>query len=141
MPPPSPVRSPVPLRDLLLAQDGVLSAAQARATGLSRQSVRRRVARGEWVDLHPGVLAEATRVPTAAMRVRAAALWAGPSGLVHGPAAACWSGMIDRWPRDVGVTLPAAPGGSRPAASRCGGATCPVPTGPGSGASPSPPRT
>ncbi|MFG1636855.1 type IV toxin-antitoxin system AbiEi family antitoxin domain-containing protein [Pseudonocardia alni] len=57
MPPPSPVRSPVPLRDLLPAQDGVLSAAQARATGLSRQSVRRRVVRGEWVGLHPGVLA------------------------------------------------------------------------------------
>lgn len=116
MSPPSPVRSPVPLRDLLLAQDGVLSAAQARATGLSRQSVRRRVARGEWVDLHPGVLAEATRAPTAAMRIRAAALWAGPSGLVHGPAAACWSGMTDRCPRDIGVTLPRrtrrlAPGG------------------------------
>lgn len=115
--PPAPLPAPsTSLRDLLLAQDGVLSAAQARATGLSRQAVRRRVARGEWVDLHPGVLAEATRVPTAAMRVRAAALWAGPSGLVHGPAAACWSGMTDRCPRDVGVTLPRgtrrlAPGG------------------------------
>lgn len=114
---PAPLPSPsASVRDLLLAQDGVVSVAQALAAGLSRQAVRRRVARGEWVDVHPGVLAEATRVPTATMRIRAAALWAGPRGLVHGPAAASWSRMLDRCPRDVGVTLPRgtrrlAPGG------------------------------
>lgn len=96
----------VRIEDLLRGQDGVVSRDQALRCGLSRQAIRRRVAGGRWVDVHPGVLRDTGHRPTPAGAVRAAGLWAGRGALVDGPAAAYWLGLLDGPPAVVGVTVP-----------------------------------
>jgi hypothetical protein len=41
-----------------------------------------------------------------AARVRAAVLWAGDGAVLAGLAAAWWHGLVERAPRDVGLTVP-----------------------------------
>lgn len=100
----------VDLASVLRDQDGVVTTAQAQACGVSARTVRRRVASGLWRSPHPRVhLADGHRFGPAA-RVRAAWLWAGPSALVSGPAAAYWHGLLDAPPQDVGITVPRSSG-------------------------------
>ena len=95
---------------MLRDQDGVVTTAQARACGISARTIRRRVASGRWRSPHPRVhLAAGHRFGPEA-RVRAACLWAGPSALVSGPAAAYWHGFLDTPPTEIGITVPRSSG-------------------------------
>lgn len=93
------------IRNLLRAQDGVVSREQALHSGLSPSMIRRRVARGEWEDVHPGVLHDTTHAPCGDTTIRAAWLWVGEDGLVSGPAAASWLGMPAPVPDLVEITV------------------------------------
>jgi Transcriptional regulator, AbiEi antitoxin len=66
-------------------QSGVISCAQARATGLSQDAVDRRVASGRWERLHPGVYLAADHPHTDEVRMRAAVLWAGKDAVAYPP--------------------------------------------------------
>lgn len=94
------------LDDLVAAQDGVLSRAQALAGGVSARTIARRVAEGRWTPLGRGVYLLGGHRRTDAVRVRAASLTTGERATVHGPAAAFWHGMLDWAPTPVGITVP-----------------------------------
>ncbi|MEU6702057.1 DUF559 domain-containing protein [Pseudonocardia sp. NPDC046786] len=94
------------VRELLLLQAGIISREQALGCGLSASSIRRRVARGEWRDVHPGVLLDVGHPLGDRARIVAAALWGGPDAVLDGPSAAFWSGLLPRAPVPVGVTVP-----------------------------------
>lgn len=93
------------IQELLRAQDGVVSREQALRLGLSPSATRRRVARGEWEDVHPGVLRNTTHAPGGDTTIRAAWLWVGEDGLVSGPAAASWLDMPAPVPDRVEITV------------------------------------
>ncbi|MEV1291765.1 type IV toxin-antitoxin system AbiEi family antitoxin domain-containing protein [Pseudonocardia sp. NPDC049635] len=96
-------------QDVLRGQHGVITRAQARACGMSPALVRRRIARGELVEVHPGVLCSTAHRATSRMLVTAAARWAAPHGVLDGVAAAVVHRMLPRLPdrsRPVGVTVP-----------------------------------
>jgi very-short-patch-repair endonuclease len=97
----------VVLERVLVRQAGVVTLAQAKACGISADTVRRRVRAGAWRDLHPCVYLVGGHRLTDEARVRAAWLWARAAGaVVTGPAAAYWHGMLDRAPSAVELTLP-----------------------------------
>ncbi len=92
-----------PLRDYVLAEalagrrHGVLTTSEAIAVGMSPKSVRRRVAAGRWLELHPGVLTTRAVPPTWRGALLAAVVWAGRHAVVsHRAAAALW--MLDGFP-------------------------------------------
>lgn len=68
--------------------------------------VDRRVARREWRAIHRSVYLVAGFRRGNEARLRAAALWAGPAGLVSGASAAWWHGMLGELPETVTVVLP-----------------------------------
>ncbi|MBO0831828.1 MAG: hypothetical protein J2P29_07645 [Actinobacteria bacterium] len=69
-------------------QRGVLSRSQAVAYGLSPDALRHRIrAGGPWQRLLPGVYLTATGQPTQEQLLIASMVYAGPDGLVSGPAA------------------------------------------------------
>ncbi|GAA4871610.1 type IV toxin-antitoxin system AbiEi family antitoxin domain-containing protein [Actinomycetospora straminea] len=84
------------LLDLIRTQDGLVRHDQARERGLSPAAIGRRVAAGEWLEIHPRVYLAATHDLTARARLRAAALWAGDDATLVGHAAAAWWGLTDR---------------------------------------------
>ena len=90
----------------LRRQAGVISCGQAREAGLSQDVVDRRVARGQWERLHPGVYLAADHPYTDEVRLRAAALWAGEDAVPHGVSAAWWHDLGPRLPDTVEVTVP-----------------------------------
>ncbi|BBG00696.1 MULTISPECIES: DUF559 domain-containing protein [Pseudonocardia] len=96
-------------QDVLRRQHGVITRAQARACGMSPALVRRRITRGELIEVYPGVLCSTAHRATSRMLVTAAARWAGPHGVLDGVAAAIVHRMLPRQPdrsRPVGVTVP-----------------------------------
>lgn len=94
------------LDDLLAAQAGVLSRAQAVAAGLSTDAVDRRLAARRWLPVHPRVYRDAGHPDSAQARVRAVVLWAGEGAVLSGAAAAWWWGLLPRVPDPVTVTVP-----------------------------------
>lgn len=98
----------MPFERLVARQAGVVSLAQAVAAGMSPATVHRRVRQGRWSRLHPGVLLVGGHRRSDEARVRAVWLWGGPYGVITGPAAAFWHGMLDRVPAVVDLTVPAA---------------------------------
>jgi very-short-patch-repair endonuclease len=79
------------LLDLAAKQNGLVTRAQARASGLSGDQIRRRVVGGHWQRVHPCVYRLRGSPQTWVAQLQAAALWAGASGAVsHGAAAALW---------------------------------------------------
>src|SRR6266540_2283164 len=78
---------------VLRRQAGVISRAQALASGVSSATITRRLARGTWVRLLPRVYFAADHALTAEARLRAAGLWAGPNSTLCGVAAAWWHGL------------------------------------------------
>ncbi|MBW0105480.1 type IV toxin-antitoxin system AbiEi family antitoxin domain-containing protein [Pseudonocardia sp. KRD291] len=91
--------------DLLRRQGGVISRAQATALGMSLRTVQRRVASGAWLEVAPGVFLTGGHRLTDEVRVRAAWLWAGPTSLISGPAAAFWHRLLDHPGRVVDVAV------------------------------------
>lgn len=89
----------------LRRQSGVISRAQARAAGLSQDAVDRRLARGRWERLHPGIYLAADHPYTDEVRLRAAVLWAGKDAVAHGVSAAWWHDLGPALPATVEVTV------------------------------------
>jgi very-short-patch-repair endonuclease len=90
---------------LLARQDGLITDEQARRHGLTERTLRRRVRDDGWARVAPGVLLAGGHPLTDRARVRAAGLWAGRRGVLSGPAAAWWHGMLPAAPDRVDVTL------------------------------------
>lgn len=94
------------LSDYLRRHDGVITLAQARHAGLSRQSVNQRVRSGRWRQCSRGVYFVDDRPFTDAARVRAAVWSFGDQAVASGLAAAWWHGLTRFAPLDVDVTMP-----------------------------------
>jgi very-short-patch-repair endonuclease len=97
---------PTVVRELLSEQDGLITHAQALAHGISEWTVQRRVRSGDWHRLHPRVYLVGGHPHTEPSRVRAAGLWADGRGVISGPAAAFWLGMLPSAPGRIEVTVP-----------------------------------
>ena len=97
---------PADLRDLAEHQDGVLTANQLVAAGISREFVKSRLSQGRWQRLHRGVYATFSGQPGRTAVLWAAVLRAGPGAMLsHQTAAELWrlSGQSEL----VHVTVPA----------------------------------
>ncbi|MFP5068517.1 hypothetical protein ACLFMI_02455 [Pseudonocardia nantongensis] len=94
------------IEELLGAQAGVLSRAQARAAGLSVDAVDRILAARRWLPVQPRVYRDAAHPDTVEAGVRAAVLWAGADAVLSGAAAAWWWGLPIGPPGTVTVTVP-----------------------------------
>lgn len=96
------------LEDMLLRQSGVVSRDQAVACGISARAMRGRLERGLVTEVHPGVYRSSAHPPSDTQRIWSASLWGGARGVLDGPAAAFWYGVLDRIPArsPVGVTVP-----------------------------------
>jgi hypothetical protein len=82
-------------RALIRSQHGVVSAAQAVAYGLSRETTRRRVENGIWQRPLPGVLALQSGPPNRLQWLIAAQLYAGEGSVLTGRAALSVYGLED----------------------------------------------
>jgi very-short-patch-repair endonuclease len=94
------------LEDYLRRQDGVITLAQARHSGLSQDAVERRVSSGAWRRCSRGVYFVDDRPFTNAARIRAEVWSHGPSATACGLAAAWWHGIIADAPDHIDVTVP-----------------------------------
>jgi hypothetical protein len=83
------------LRALIRSQHGVVSATQAVAHGLPRETMRRRVANGIWQRPLPGVLALQSGPPNWLQWLIAAQLYAGEGSVLTGRAALSVYGLED----------------------------------------------
>jgi very-short-patch-repair endonuclease len=91
-------------------QFGVVSRVQALAEGLSAQAISRRVTRGTWERVMPGVYGVVGAPASEQREIMAAALWAGEGSVVsHGTAGVLWgidgarANKVELWvpsPRD-----------------------------------------
>ena len=86
------------LSTLIDSQHGVLSAAQAKAGGLAHETLRRRVQRGLWQRLVPGVYALQGGPPSRVQWLVAAQLYAGDESVITGQSALAVHGI--RLPRE-----------------------------------------
>ena len=106
------------LYEYLRCHDGVITLAQACATGLTRQAVNRRVQAGLWRQCSRGVYFVEDRPFDDAARIRAA-VWAfGDSAAASGLAAAWWHGLTNFAPDIVEVTVPRNASGRKRSGSR-----------------------
>jgi very-short-patch-repair endonuclease len=69
---------------LLLGQKNIATRQQLRAAGLSRSAIRWKLDRGQWQQIHPGVVAAFTGAPTRQQEIIAAGLYAGQDGQIAG---------------------------------------------------------
>ncbi|MHA3023673.1 type IV toxin-antitoxin system AbiEi family antitoxin domain-containing protein [Mycobacterium sp. BMJ-28] len=106
------------LDDLLRRHDGVITLEQARAAGLSADSVQRLVASGHWRRCSRGVYFVDDRPFTDAARIRAAVWGYGPRASASGLSAAWWHGLTRFAPSTIEVTAPRASHGRRRAGCR-----------------------
>ena len=90
----------------LRRQDGVITLAQARRSGLSHAAVQRRVQSGRWRRCAAGVFFADDRPFTTAARIRAAVWGQGANATASGLTAAWWLGLITTEPEPVDVTVP-----------------------------------
>jgi hypothetical protein len=90
-------------------QHGVLSRSQAVACGLSLDALRHRIrVGGPWQRLLPGVYLTSTGEPTREQLLVASLVYAGPDGLITGPAALANYRIRGPQPRVIDVLIPAA---------------------------------
>lgn len=85
----------------LATHDGIITAPQAYALGLSREEIRGRVARGEWLVPARGIYRSAANDYSEAAMVRMVVL--AYRGVADRGTAAWWHGMLTELP--VGITL------------------------------------
>ena len=83
-----------PLAALAAEQGGPVSRGQARAAGLSRGMIGRRVAQGRWHEVFPGVWAVGHRAMTPKGWLVAAVLAGGPGAVASHRSAAWWHGVL-----------------------------------------------
>lgn len=106
------------LDDLLRRHDGVITLGQAKACGLSADSVQRLVASGHWRRCARGVYFVDDRPFTDAARIRSAVWGYGNHAAASGLAAAWWHGLTRFTPEVTEVTVPRNSHGRRRAACR-----------------------
>lgn len=94
------------LNELLRCQDGVLTLAQARAVGISKDVANRRVRSGEWIRCSPGVYFVDDRPFDDRARVRSAVWGFGDRAAASGLTAAWWLELTRFAPDVVEVTVP-----------------------------------
>ncbi|MDN5725184.1 MAG: hypothetical protein L0G99_04520 [Propionibacteriales bacterium] len=94
------------LRQLALAQAGVISRGQAQQLGLSRHSQQRLVDRGRWQRLASGLLVAHDQPPTWTTHAWAGLLLAGDGARLGGEAAAHLWGLTDEPPERILVWHP-----------------------------------
>jgi hypothetical protein len=98
-----------PLAWTLAFQQGVLSRSQALAGGLTGNALQHRLrAGGPWQRLLPGVYLTATGQPTREQLLVASLVYAGPDGLITGPAALANYRIRGPQTRVIDVLLPSA---------------------------------
>ena len=99
---------PPNLQYLLLTQRGVVSRAQALASGQTKAGLEHRLRPGgTWQRLLPGVYLTGTGTPTREQLTMAAQLFAGPGGFITGFAALEFYGISGPRRRAVDVLVPA----------------------------------
>ena len=86
-------------------QHGVFTGAQARALGFSADMISRRVTRGFWLRLAPGVFAVTSAPPTWERQMSAAVL-SRPEAIVAGPSAAYLQGFHGARPGRPTIVVP-----------------------------------
>jgi very-short-patch-repair endonuclease len=84
----------------------LVTAVQAARCGLMERALQRRAHDEGWRRVAPRVFLAAGHRFTVRGRVRAAGLWAGDRGVISGPAAAWWHGMLAMGPAWIEVTVP-----------------------------------
>lgn len=94
------------LEDYLRRQDGVITLAQARCSGLSHSAIQRRVQSGRWRRCAAGVYFADDRPFTTAARIRAAVWGHGVKATASGLTAAWWLGLTAVEPAELEVTVP-----------------------------------
>jgi len=104
--------------DFLRRHDGVITAAQARAAGLDKHAVNRRVQSGGWVRCARGVYFVNDRPFTDSARIRVGVWTYGPHATASGLTAAWWYGLASSPPDVVDVTIPRNSHGRRQPGSR-----------------------
>ena len=88
----------VDLSELIIRQDGVLTASQAQAAGLSRSAISRRRASGEWTAVAPAVYLVSGHHRSARAQARIAVLSIGDDAVLGGIAACWWLGLHPKEP-------------------------------------------
>lgn len=106
------------LDDLLRRHDGVITLDQAKASGLSADSVQRLVASGHWRRCARGVYFVDDRPFTDAARIRSAVWGYGKQAAASGLAAAWWHGLTRFAPEVTEITVPRNSHGRRRAGCR-----------------------
>ena len=87
----------------LSTHDGVITLAQARALGVNRHSVRRRLSAGTWVREAEATFRAVDHPRTARVRVRVAVASVGKSAVLVGSSAAWWHGLTGTFPSKITV--------------------------------------
>ncbi|GAC47138.1 hypothetical protein GOACH_03_01550 [Gordonia aichiensis NBRC 108223] len=87
------------IHELSVRRDGVFSAAEARACGLSTSAISRRVVSGAWREAAPGVYLVAGHARGARAQARIAVLSVHRDAVLGGAAAAWWLGLCPDEPR------------------------------------------
>jgi very-short-patch-repair endonuclease len=105
-PPGTPLRRNFMLNDLLRDQDGVLTLAQARSVGISKDAANRRVRASQWIRCSTGVYFADDRPFDDRARIRAAVWGFGQVAAASGLAAAWWLNLSKYAPDVVEVTVP-----------------------------------
>jgi len=97
---------PSTLRYLAQRQRGVVSRSQAMRAGFSPGMIKFRVRSGRWQQLHPGVYATFTGIPSRGAWLWAAILSAGPGAVLSFQTAAELDGLSDNPTNPIHVTVP-----------------------------------
>jgi len=97
---------PEGLHELARFQDGILTSRQVLAGGLTRESIRWRLAAGQWQRLQAGVYAVFSGPPGRGAILWAAVLRAGPGAMLSYHTAAELAGLIDRPRALIHITMP-----------------------------------
>lgn len=92
--------------DYLRRQDGVITLAQARRSGLSHSAIQRRVQSGRWRRCGAGIYFADDRPFSTAARIRAAVWGHGARATASGLTAAWWLGLMSIDPGELEVTMP-----------------------------------
>jgi very-short-patch-repair endonuclease len=106
------------LDDYLRRHDGVITLAQARTAGLTKQAVNRRIVSGRWTQCSRAVYFAADRPFSDSARVRASVWSYGEQATGSGLTAAWWHGVSQFAPEIVEVTVPRNSNGRRREGSR-----------------------
>lgn len=93
-------------RARIAGQSGLLTRAQARASGLTERAIDWRLSSGRWTVLHPGVYLTAPGRDDWEMRAVAALLHAGTGAVLSGRSAGHVWGLVRAEPAPIEVSVP-----------------------------------